>query len=586
MHTPRWAQVLAVLAPLTFLLMGGLWIDYPGLQYDETLFVHGTYSDPFRAGIWHTGVLGDPVCVLIMPYLGALKGWLYMAVLAVAPASAASLRFPVLVLGALTLWLTYCFTRRAFSWRIALGATWLAASDPLFVLTTRLDWGPVVIQRLLLMLGCLLVFHWARQGLAWQLIIAFLVFGIGVFDKATFLFLMLGLALATVCVFPRELIKGLRNKWAVPAVLAFCIGSLPFWWYPTARAPEASSTFDFVNGTDGYLAKYIMLRASLEGTSVVTWLASEDLASENAGGENSGGEPDSARDSAVWLPLGAANGRQVQQTWTVPALGLALLLLPFSLQSRHGRGVVFSLLFCLVTLGAMFPVQSIGSVHHLVLIYPFPQIFLAAGVVAGLQWLGERFSTSGAGIGAAAKAATQAGTQAATRAAAGASAVFVVVLTLVNFHSLLQQYDVLLRYGGSTGWSEAIYELDDYLESEQPSHVVAVQWGVFTQLRFLSKDRLHVIEVPQPHGSPQDPLDKLEQWIPRPESLFVLFDEGQPNPFPEMRQVFYQSARRLGYEPRLKRAIADRQGRAMYEVFEVDAADPHESVAATGSTIE
>ncbi len=531
-----------------FLLMGSLWIEYPGLQYDETLFVHGTYSDPFRAGLWHTGVLGDPVCVLIMPYLGALKGWLYKAVLAVAPASAASLRIPVLLLGAVTLWLTFCFARRAFDWRIALAATWLAASDPLFVLTTRLDWGPVVIQRLLLMLGCLLVLRWVEQGAAWQLIVAFLVFGIGVFDKATFLFLMLGLAVATVCVFPRGLLKGLRNKWAAPALLAFGIGSLPFWWYPTVRAPQASNTLDFITDTDDYKAKYNMLRHSLDGTSLVSWLANE----------NAGNEPDSAADSPVWLPLGFTNWREVQRTWTIPALGLALLLLPLSLRSRHGRGVLFSLLFCVSTLGAMVPVESIGSLHHLVLIYPFPQMFLAAGTLAGVQWLGERFSI--------------------TRAATAATAVFVVALTLVNFNSLLQQYNVMLRYGGSTGWSEAIYKLHNYLESEQPSHVVAVQWGVFTQLRFLSKDRLHVVEVPQPHRSLKDPLEKLEQWIPRPESLFVLFAADQPNQFPQMREIFYQTARRLGYEPRLKRGIADRQGRIIHEVFEVDAMDPNGAV--------
>ena len=549
MDTPRWAAIAAVLAALMFLFMGSLWIEYPGVQYDEALFVHAAYSDPSRAGAWHTGVLGDPVCVLIMPYLGALKGWLYKAVLALAPASATSLRFPVLVLGAVTLWLTFRFVRRAFDWRIALAATWLAASDPLFVLTTRLDWGPVVIQRLLLMLGCLLVLRWAQQGGAWQLVVAFLAFGIGVFDKATFLFLMVGLAVATVFGFPRELIRGLRNKWAVAAMLAFGIGSLPFWWYPTVRAPQASNALNFVTDTDGYKAKYIMLRASLEGTSVVTWLASEDTSSE----------PDS--ESPVWLPLGSPEGKQVQRTWTVPALGLALLLLPLSLRTRHRKGLLFALLFSVFAWGAMFPVESIGSVHHLVLVYPFPHIFIAAGIMAGAQWRGERFSMA---LGARAVAA-----------------VVVGVLTLVNLNSLLQQYDVLLRYGGSTGWSEAIYELDDYLESERPSHVVAVQWGVFTQLRYLSKDRLHVSEVPQPHGGPEDPLDKLRQWIPRPGSLFVFMAADQPNPFPEMREVFHQTARELGYEPRLKRAIADRHDRPMYEVFEVRALDPSVGASAT-----
>ena len=546
MDTPRWAKIPAALATLMFLLMGGLWIEYPGLQYDETLFVHATYSHPSRAGTWHTGVLGDPVCVLIMPYLGALKGWLYKGVLAVAPASAAAVRIPVLLLGAVTLWLTFCFARRAFDWQIALAATWLAASDPLFVLTTRLDWGPLVIQRLLLMLGCLLVLRWARQGAAWQVIAAFLVFGIGVFDKATFLFLLFGLAAATVCVFPRHLIQGLRNKWVAPALLAFGIGSLPFWWYPTIRAPQASNTLDYVTSTDRYEAKYIMLRHSLDGTSLISWLTSE----------NTGSDPDSAADSSVWLPLGSARGREVQRTWTIPALALALLLLPLSLRSRHRQGLLFSLLFCIFSLAAMLPIQSIGSVHHIALIYPFPQIFLAAGIVAGAQRLGKRFS--------------------ARVAAAAAAAVCVAVLTLVNLNSLLRQYDVMLRYGGSTVWSEAIYELDDYLESEQPRHVVAVQWGVLTQLILLSKDQLPLAEAPQPHRSPKDPLEKLEQWIPRPESLFVLFAANQPSPFPEMREIFYQTAQRLGYEPRLKRAIADRQGRIVYEVFEVDALDPTE----------
>ena len=48
-----------------------------------------------------------------------------------------------------------------------------------------------------------------------------------------------------------------------------------------------------------------------------------------------------------------------------------------------------------------------------------------------------------------------------------------------------------------------------------------------------------------------------------------------------MREVFYQTARRLGYEPRLNRAIADRQGRAMYEVFEVSAMNPNGAVTVT-----
>ena len=46
---------------------------------------------------------------------------------------------------------------------------------------------------------------------------------------------------------------------------------------------------------------------------------------------------------------------------------------------------------------------------------------------------------------------------------------------------------------------------------EHPQHVVALQWGVFTQLRFLPEARLPVQEAPQPHRDPRDPIEKLEE---------------------------------------------------------------------------
>ena len=95
----------------------------------------------------------------------------------------------------------------------------------------------------------------------------------------------------------------------------------------------------------------------------------------------------------------------------------------------------------------------------------------------------------------------------------------VVVLTVANLNTLPRQYDVLLRFGADASWSEAFYSLDEYLESEHPRHVVALQLGVFTQLQFLSEDRLPVRETPQPHRDPRDPIETLEEWIPRPGSL-------------------------------------------------------------------
>ena len=41
----------------------------------------------------------------------------------------------------------------------------------------------------------------------------------------------------------------------------------------------------------------------------------------------------------------------------------------------------------------------------------------------------------------------------------------VVVLTVANLNTLPRQHDVLLRFGADASWPEAIYGLDEYLES-------------------------------------------------------------------------------------------------------------------------
>ena len=209
----------------------------------------------------------------------------------------------------------------------------------------------------------------------------------------------------------------------------------------------------------------------------------------------------------------------------------------------------------------MLPIQSIGSVHHITLIYPFPQIFLAAGIVAGAQSLGERFSM--------------------TLAATAAATVCVAVLTLVNLNSLLQQYDVMLRYGGSTRLVRSDLRTRWTISNQSsPGTLSPFSGAVFTQLRLLSKDRLHVgRKCPSHIAALRTRLTSWDSGYRGPNSLFVLLAADQPKiRFRKCAKIFHQTARRLGYEPRLKRAIADRQGRIVYEVFEVDLMDPNGAV--------
>src|SRR5437867_3906955 len=110
----------AVLLLAAFVGLGSLWIDRPGLRYDETHFVLATWprNDIPLAYVMH--FKGRPVALMVNSYFGALKGWIYVPILRIWAGSAATVRVPTLLLGAAGLWFFYLFVRRALGSQTAL----------------------------------------------------------------------------------------------------------------------------------------------------------------------------------------------------------------------------------------------------------------------------------------------------------------------------------------------------------------------------------------------------------------------------------------------------------------------------------
>src|SRR5512144_3142944 len=94
---------LSVALVLCNFLAGLSFIPYPGIQNDEALFSSGIY-DPGRT-ISQVSVFGHHIPMMLISYLGALKSWIYAPILEVWDPSVWSVRLPVLMLGALTVWL-------------------------------------------------------------------------------------------------------------------------------------------------------------------------------------------------------------------------------------------------------------------------------------------------------------------------------------------------------------------------------------------------------------------------------------------------------------------------------------------------
>ena len=152
MRSPKFKQRrwLGCFCALLFFSLGCVILPYPGLQNDEVIFAPADYRVPGSAVFL---VLNDRLPVMLMSYLGALKTWLYALLLRSFPPSYWTVRLPVLLLGALTIWLFVDLLQEIQDTRAAWIGGVLLATDTMFLVTTCFDWGPVALQHLLLVAG-------------------------------------------------------------------------------------------------------------------------------------------------------------------------------------------------------------------------------------------------------------------------------------------------------------------------------------------------------------------------------------------------------------------------------------------------
>lgn len=154
-------MLVALLSILCFAVLAGRFISLPGLQYDEVLFVNaalGGVDDSFI----HKRIHGIPV--MLLPYIGALKSFLYYLVFKLFGVSVESIRIPVIVISCMTLWVGFQMVRFLYSPGLACLFVLLLATDPAFIFQSKLDWGPVVLMMFFKMLALYWFFRFIRTG--------------------------------------------------------------------------------------------------------------------------------------------------------------------------------------------------------------------------------------------------------------------------------------------------------------------------------------------------------------------------------------------------------------------------------------
>jgi 4-amino-4-deoxy-L-arabinose transferase-like glycosyltransferase len=459
-----------------------------------------------------------------------LKAWLYWPIFAVWRPGVYSLRIPVLLAAGFTLWLWYRLLRRTVGTGAALAVCALLATDTMFVLTSVLDWGPVVLQHLLAALALWLALRFHEAGQRWRLALAAFCCGLALWDKAAFAWTLAGFVVGAAVAFPREIRRTLGWRNSLIAVVCLSAGALPLIYANWGGGPA------LIRDAGGFSPTYLGVKAAmaldtLDGSALFGYLTREDAPPKTP-------PPVIALDRAS-VALSEALGNPFE-SWLPWALVAAVLLLPFLWRTPARRPLLFSLLAGVTGWLIIASMGRGGSSHHVVLLWPLPHMLVGIAAAQVARW---------------------------RRHAGKLVAVLVAAVCLSSLAVTNQYLADLVRRGCGLPWTDASAPLAHYLRRAAPVEVWALDWGIVGPLRIEGGRRLPVRGwLSMDPGWEARERAGHRNLISSPERLFVVHAPGSEI-FPGRREALAAFARKEGYREEVRRVIHDRQGRAVFEVL-------------------
>jgi hypothetical protein len=513
-----------------FFLTGLMFLRKAGIHFDASYELASFYrccTPAFRPTLF-----GRAVPVMILPYLGAFKAWLYYPLLQSFEVTPVVLRLPVLLVGTVSVWLFFVVLDRTAGRRAAIAGALLLATDASFVIATAYDFGPVVFLHCFLLAGVLLLLNFERSGASKYLALAFFIFGLALWHKALFIWMLDGLAVAAVCVFPRRVAALFTPRRVVLAAVSLCAGALPLIYFNLVTGGATLRTGEVMSGTAPISQKVLVLKKTMSGNVLFAWLTEE---TQLAGG----GHPRNFREIASVKFSRLVGG--VRSNWMLYAFVVSCCLVPWLWFTQSRRAALFVLIYLVVTWIQMLILPNTGaSIQHVLLLWPFPHFLIA---IAGAQ--------VSASLG---------------RHGVRAAASVLVVVVATNLLLINQYYSDLVTNGTTVIWTDAIYPLFNYLDSVSASRIVTTDWGYATTLCLLSDGEMPLDDISYTLLSPSvAEAGWIRALVEDPQNVFV--DHIAPGEqFPAAREHLGSIAAQAGRTAEVIAVIKDRNQRPRFVI--------------------
>jgi 4-amino-4-deoxy-L-arabinose transferase-like glycosyltransferase len=469
---------------------------------------------------------------MVMTYIGTLKTFLYWPIFRILGTGAWTVRFPVVGIGAITIFFFFKLAHASGGGRAAAIGAFLLATDPVFLLTNTLDWGPVALEHVFLVTGCWLLYRFETRfgtydgpkGRYWTLAAGFFCWGLGLWNKAIFVWALSGIAAGGVAVFWPEIRRALRPRLMAIAAAGFLCGAMPLIIYNLSHA-NATVTENAHLDPRSVIGKWIQVENAANGSSLFNYMAGEDWWPNPKPPQSLHGR------AAVWIREHLGEHRRTGMYYV---LGALLLAAPWWWKYRAAR---FSLVFMTVSWLLMALTRDAGaSAHHVVLLWPFPILF-AAVALASLPWKPLAWA-AGAGM---------------------------ILMNLLVVNQYVAQFE---RDGSGDVFTDAIYPLSATLDAYADRTLYLIDWGMFDNLNLLHEGRLNLRAAGGPLGTDAPDAEQtgqIREMLQDPAAL-MLDHVREHEVFANVGARLERAAGSMGYRKEVLQTIADSNGRPMFEI--------------------
>jgi hypothetical protein len=361
----RLAAPLAFLA--VFVALATVALDKPGYYYDEVIYVPVALRALGQCDV-DAAVTMQVGCFPLMQtlgYVGAVKAWLSAPLFAVLGVNVWTIRLLPIAICALAMLVVWAFVRRelGLAWAALLMA--LLVTDPVILNHARLDWGPQMIALLMRVLSLAALWRWLQTGRKRWLVILCAAFLVGFFDKLNFIWVIGAWVAAAAVVAGRLALERLRAGRPWQPLIAGITVVLLTWG--TVTLVRRAAQLDILGDaqTLSLWAQIVkvwdLYAATFSGMSVIQWVFGADV-------------PVTSAFNILLL---------VQLATAIALLAIAR---PWSPARRMLAFLTAATAFLLLAIAAT---RQVGGSHHLVTLWPMPQLHLITLLAICTQHLGS-----------------------------------------------------------------------------------------------------------------------------------------------------------------------------------------------------